>query len=146
MLKQTYQRRRRRKRVEELECQQITESVQLKKMERYVRIITARKRSLGQGNIFTPVCHSVHGGGSASVHAGIPPPGPGTPPWIRPPRPGTPASPDQTPPEHAGRYGQRAGGTHPTGMQAYIIIFLRFIGIRLAFVVTPQILTDAIMN
>ena len=24
---------------------------------------TARKRSLGQGNIFTPVCHSVHGGG-----------------------------------------------------------------------------------
>ena len=61
MLKQTYQRRRRRKRVKELECQQITESVQLKKMERYVRI-TARKRSLVQGNIFTPVCHSVHGG------------------------------------------------------------------------------------
>ena len=28
----------------------------------------------------------------------------------------------------------------------YIIIFLRFIGIRLAFVVTAQILTDAIMN
>ena len=25
-------------------------------------IITARKRSLGQGNIFTPVCHSVHKG------------------------------------------------------------------------------------
>ena len=25
---------------------------------------TARKRSLGQGNIFTPVCHSVHRGGS----------------------------------------------------------------------------------
>ena len=24
--------------------------------------ITARKRSLGQGNIFTPVCHSVHRG------------------------------------------------------------------------------------
>ena len=24
--------------------------------------VTARKRSLGQGNIFTPVCHSVHGG------------------------------------------------------------------------------------
>ena len=23
-------------------------------------IVTARKRSLGQGNIFTPVCHSVH--------------------------------------------------------------------------------------
>ena len=27
--------------------------------------ITARKRSLGQGNIFTPVCHSVHRGGHA---------------------------------------------------------------------------------
>ena len=26
-------------------------------------LITARKRSLGQGNVFTPVCHSVHGGG-----------------------------------------------------------------------------------
>ena len=32
------------------------------------------QRSCGQGNIFTPVCHSVHRGGSASVHAGIPPP------------------------------------------------------------------------
>ena len=30
-----------------------------------VVIITARKRSLGQGNIFTPVCHSVHRGGHA---------------------------------------------------------------------------------
>ena len=27
-----------------------------------VAVITARKRSLGQGNIFNPVCHSVHGG------------------------------------------------------------------------------------
>ena len=26
-------------------------------------IVTARKRSLGQGNMFTPVCHSVHRGG-----------------------------------------------------------------------------------
>ena len=34
------------------------------------------QRGCGQGNIFTPVCHSVHreGGVSASVHAGIPPP------------------------------------------------------------------------
>ena len=29
----------------------------------YQLIITARKWSLGQGHIFTPVCHSVHGGG-----------------------------------------------------------------------------------
>ena len=27
-------------------------------------IIKARKRSLGQGNIFAPVCHSVHRGGT----------------------------------------------------------------------------------
>ena len=27
-------------------------------------VITTRKRSLGQGNVFTPVCHSVHGEGS----------------------------------------------------------------------------------
>ena len=32
-------------------------------------MITARRRSLGQGNIFTPVCHSVHGG---STWAGTP--------------------------------------------------------------------------
>ena len=29
-------------------------------------IFTARKPSLGQGNIFTPVCHSVHGGGESA--------------------------------------------------------------------------------
>ena len=93
------------------------------------------------------------GGGSASVHAGIPPPGPGTPPEpgtppgarhpppppgagtppdqalpLGPgtPRPGTPGSKyplDQAPPraEHAGRYGQRAGSTHPTGMQSCFV-------------------------
>ena len=35
------------------------------------------------------------------------------PPDQAPPRPGTPLS-----AEHAGRYGQRAGGMHPTGMQS----------------------------
>ena len=41
-------------------------------------LVTARKRSLGQGNIFTPVCHSVQGGhalllrgGGVSVVAGV---------------------------------------------------------------------------
>ena len=37
---------------------------------------------LRQGNVFTPVCHSIHGGGgglSGSVHAGIHPPGNPTP-------------------------------------------------------------------
>ena len=88
-------------------------------------IITARKRSLGQGNIFTPVCHSVHRVGSASVHAGIPPPQDHAPQGtMHPPVPCTPR--DHPPPEtmhppgaeHAGRYSQRAGGTHPTGMQS----------------------------
>ena len=46
-----------------------------------IDIITTRKRSLGQGNILTPACHSVHRGT-------IPPwdqvtPGPGTPPRTR---------------------------------------------------------------
>ena len=34
-----------------------------------VLFVTARKRSLGQDNVFTPVCHSVHRGGVASQHA-----------------------------------------------------------------------------
>ena len=76
---------------------------------------------LGQDYIFTGVCDSVHRGGSALVHAGIPHP-PSTrhhPQDQAPPRPGTPPR-EQPPPgaEHAGRYGQRAGGTHPTGMQS----------------------------
>ena len=33
-------------------------------------LFTARKRSLGQGNIFTPVCHSVHRGGHAKLLGG----------------------------------------------------------------------------
>ena len=33
-------------------------------------IITVRKRSLGQGNIFTPLCHSVHRGGACMVAPG----------------------------------------------------------------------------
>ena len=65
----------------------------------YVVFITARKRSLGQGNIFTPVC-PVHGGEYLTRYT---PPGtrytplPGTPPWTRytPDRPSTPS--DHTP-------------------------------------------------
>ena len=80
----------------------------------------------GQGNIFTPVCHSVHMVGSTSVHAGIPPPSlEQTPleqtPWDHAPPQDQGPPWDQAPPpgaEHAGRYGQRAGGTYPTGMQS----------------------------
>ena len=67
------------------------------------------------------------------------PPGPGTPqtrhspgtrnpPWTR--QPPDQALPwDQEPPgtEHAGRYGQRAGGMHPTGMQSCSLLILQFI-------------------
>ena len=76
-------------------------------------IFTARKRSLGQGNIFTNICvkNSVHrGGGSAPLHAGIPPP---------PPRQGSPPC-----AVHAERYGQQVGGMHPTGMQSCQILIL----------------------
>ena len=38
--------------------------------EIWLSLITARKRSLGQGNIFTPVCHSVHRGGHAWLQGG----------------------------------------------------------------------------
>ena len=71
---------------------------------------SARKRSLGQGNIFRSVVSRIlfTGGGSASVHAGIPSPwasplGAGTPwhpPWIQAlPRWHTPLW-DQAPPRH----------------------------------------------
>ena len=123
---------------------------------------------MGQGNVFTGVCDSVHSGGrvSASVHAGMPPPQSRhppeqtlpmeqtppqsrhppeqTPPGSRHPREQTP--PEQTPPweqtpplgadtpgctppgtkytlglstppgKQTLAYGQRAAGTHPTGI------------------------------
>ena len=77
-----------------------------------------RKRSLGQGNIFAPVCHSVHRGGGLGVCLSAyhpqdqTPPGTMHPPWAMHP---TPLGP--------GRYGQRAGCTHPTGMQSCFIFF-----------------------
>ena len=53
------------------------------------------------------VSHSVHGGVPGQVH----PPWAGTHPWA-----GTPPG-----AVHAGRYGQQAGGTHPTGMHSCFI-------------------------
>ena len=78
---------------------------------------------VGQGYVFTGMCDSVHRGVSASVHAGIHPPGADPKsrhpqsrhPWEQThPLPGA----DTPPAEHAGRYGQRVGGTHPTGMHS----------------------------
>ena len=81
---------------------------------------------LGQSYVFTGVCDSVHRGGVPDqVHHPpdqVHPPGPGTHPprdQVHPPDQVTPR--DQVHPpgaEHAGRYGQRTGGTHPTGMQS----------------------------
>ena len=90
-------------------------------------IFTTRKRSLRRLCFYTRLSFCPYGG---SVQAGIPPLGPGTPPG-----PDTPS--DQAPPRtrhpspgpgtcpcavHAARYGQRAGGMHPTGMQSCYIL------------------------
>ena len=68
------------------------------------------QRSCGQGNIFTPVCHSVHRGVSAREN----PPCQGEPPWDQTPRDQTPLPPG----EQTAAYDQRATGTHPTGMHS----------------------------
>ena len=76
------------------------------------KVVTARKPSLGQGNIFTPVCHSVHREGACSrggcllLGGGVP-------------APGGPAQgvPGEDPPRTA----TAAGGTHPTGMHSCLL-------------------------
>ena len=87
------------------------------------------QRSCGQGNIFTPVCHSVHGGGGFCLNAcwdtnppGPDPPRPGThhrpgadTPQSRPP-PGTRSPPDlhtHTPPPSRSPPEQTPPGTPP---------------------------------
>ena len=74
--------------------------------------------SCGQGNIFTPVCHSFCSqGGSASVHAGIPspqsrPPRADPPEQTPPPRPNTPPAPD-TPRSRHPQSRHPPGSRHP---------------------------------
>ena len=94
------------------------------------------RRSWGKV-IFSEVCvrNSVHGGGLPHCmlwYTPTPsPPDQRQAPWDQtPPQTGTPRdqthSPwDKTPPNavHAGRYGQKAGGTHPTGMQSCCYYF-----------------------
>ena len=79
-----------------------------------IHIITTRKRSFGQGNIFSSVCQEFcsWGGVPGQVH---PPPGRCTP-WA--------GSPPRA--VHAGKYGQQAGGTHPTGMHSCIDVCKKF--------------------
>ena len=79
----------------------------------------------GQGNIFTGVCLSSGGGDLPQCMMGYTPPAP-DPPGTRPTPPGTRPPQDQThPPPPTGKqtpaYGQRAAGTHPTGMHSCII-------------------------
>ena len=81
----------------------------------------ARKRSLGQGNIFSPVCHSVHRGRGVCLSACWDTTLSGADPSKQAPTPGSRHLPIAGTPmgaEHAERYCQRAGGTHPTGMQS----------------------------
>ena len=63
---------------------------------------------------------------SAPLHAGILPPRPEAyPPAADPSRADTLLGADTPPPPssmHAGRCGQQAGGTHPTGMQSCFIL------------------------
>ena len=78
---------------------------------------------LGQGNIFTSVCQEFcpQGGRvSSSVHAGIHPPQQTSPAQSRPRQEQTPPGADP-PLKQTAAYGQRAAGTHPTGMHSCML-------------------------
>ena len=77
-------------------------------------IFTARQRRLGQGNVFTPVCDSVHRvGGICPIACQDTPPGQ-TPPWQTPPWELPLGRLQTAPPSDTMRYGQQMGGTqHP---------------------------------
>ena len=80
-------------------------------------LVTARKRSLGQGNIFTPVCHSVHRGVCLSACWDTTPPRSRHPPWSRsPPRSRSPQ--EKTPPDQPPREQSMLGDmNHPTELR-----------------------------
>ena len=88
---------------------------------KYICIFTARKRSLGQDNVFTPVCHSAHMPtcNGANTHPTDTPgqtlPGQ-TPLWQKPPSQADTSRQTSPYPSDTTEYGQQAGGTHPTGM------------------------------
>ena len=76
--------------------------------------------------MFLHVSEILFTGGSASVHAGVPPaplarqtPQQGTPPPPGKEAPWQDTHPSKAPPSavHAGKYGQQAGFMHPTGME-----------------------------
>ena len=86
-------------------------------MRNYLLVLcTARKRSLGQGNVFTSVCLSTGGGGLHTPPDADPPVGRpgglGRPPWMQIPAPHTdPLDADPCPPH------TDAPGCRPPGMQ-----------------------------
>ena len=93
--------------------------------EVYVRLkYLLPSTKLGQGNVFTHVCHSVHRGSATHTHTHTSvqkPPWADTPPGRHPhgqtpPLQATPPQPTHppTPVECKLRYGQQADGTHPT--------------------------------
>ena len=99
-------------------------------LERSLRIslliIAARKRSLRRLCLYTCLLVILLGGeGSASVHDGIHTPSSRHPPGSRHPPEADIPSPGSRHPcaVHAGRYGQQAGGTHPT--RCILVFFLK---------------------
>ena len=95
------------------------------------------QRSCGQGNIFTPVCHSFCSQGGICLSAcwdtspqQTPPrpdttPRPDTPPGTRPPPSSRqPPGADPLPGKQTPAYGLRAAGTHPTGMHSFFMLNL----------------------
>ena len=95
-------------------------------------ILLPPERKLGQGNVFTSICHSVQGG-SVTPWADTPSPSPGrhtsgrhtpgqTPLGGHTPRqipPGDTLPLGRHPPaQYMLGYGKQAGGTHPTGMHS----------------------------
>ena len=101
------------------------------------RIITARKRNLGQGYVFTSVSDSVHGGCLPHCMLGYtaPPPPRQTPHaknnphlWTETPLLAHPQPPWADTPQDITGCGQQSGGTHLTGIHnAYLFFFPLFL-------------------
>ena len=87
-------------------------------------VITARKRSLGQGNIFTGVCDSF----CLQGEGGCLPLGPG----------GGHTHPQTQTPPRAHPHGQQTGGTHPTGMLSCLGVQFDLVEIQVSKLPTFQ--------
>ena len=89
-------------------------------------LVTTRKRSLGQGNVFTPVCQLFCSwGGVLGCHFLS---------WKAPPSLDSPPSPIAPPPGQEPLSGQQAGGMHPTEMLSCYIHLARGIDLFRKFI------------